>query len=720
MFHLYGALAFSRQNKKGIELDHSRTFQHRLAPMFEPRSVALVGASEKSVWSHLIMRNYRDFAYDGRLFAVNLQGAPAHGLPGFKSCVDIGEQVDLAFIFVPHTVVMAALEDAAAAGIRNVAILTSGFSETGAEGADLQARLLARADELGVALWGPNSLGFNNVSAGIPVSVIPIVKPILPPSIAIVSQSGASAAELNEFAHSQNIGTSFIAATGNEGRITLADMVDYLVDHEPTKAIAVFAESIRDPETFIRAADRARALAKPIVILKIGRSALAGAVAQAHTGSLAGDDKVFDAVCERLGIIRVDNTEDLINVAGLLAVTGPLRAPGLGYMSISGGACTLVADGAEAAGVSLPPNGPETVAALRAVLPAFASTLNPLDVTGIVVREPQLFERIIPVVSAAPDIGLLAIGMTVPTMEGQGIPAALEAIGRAVQAIDKPAIMVSTTNKALNELSREVLSANALPHVINGIDDMLRAVSKAVWWSQQLGQPKLPMHLYRQAETGLQRPVTERATLDYLASAGVPIIPGTIARTADEAEAFASALGESVVLKIASADIAHKTEVGGVKLNVKPEDVAGAAETIFAEVSRHRPDAAIDGVIVSPMRSGGIELLVGITRDPTWGLCLTVAFGGVLVELLTDAVLSPLPVDRTQVVEMLVRLRGAKLLQGYRGAPPADLDAIADAVVKITEAAFALGPGLAALEINPLLVNGPQVEALDALAIWGS
>lgn len=693
---------------------------HRLAKMFEPRSIALVGASEKSVWSHLIMRNYTDFDYDGRLFAVNLTGSSAHGLPGFTSCVAIGEQVDLAFIFVPQTGVIAALEDAAAAGIGNVAILTSGFSELGGEGAALQATLLDRAEALGVTLWGPNSLGFNNVSARIPVSVIPTVKPILPPSIAIVSQSGASAAELNEFAHSQNIGTSFVAATGNEGQVGLSDVIDYLVDHEPTKAIAVFAEAVRDPLTFARAAGRARAKAKPIVMLKIGRSALAGAVAQAHTGSLAGDDKVFDAVCERLGIIRVDTTEDLVNVAGLLAATGPLKAPGLGYISISGGACTLVADGAEAAGISLPPNGPETVAALRKVLPGFASTLNPLDVTGIVIRQPELFESIIPVAAAAPDIGLIAIGMTVPTMEGQGIPAALAAIGRAVATLDKPAIMVSTTNKALNALSREALSSNALPHVINGIDDMLRAVSKAVWWSQQLGRPTLPMLLNESTAPAAERPVTERATLDYLASSGVRVIPGTIAQSAEEAAAFAAVLDEPVVLKIASPDIAHKTEVGGVKLNVSPDEVAASVEMILRDVSRHRPDAIIDGVIVSPMRQGGIELLVGITRDPTWGLVLTVAFGGVLVELLTDAVLAPLPVDRSGVIAMLGRLRGAKLLQGYRGAPAADLDAVADVVVRITEAAIAFGPALEALEINPLLVRGDEVEALDALALWAS
>lgn len=696
----------------------TETHTHRLKGMFEPEGVALIGASEKSVWSHLIMRNYADFGYRGRLYAVNLTGTPAHGLPGFTSCRAIDGAVDLAFIFVPQAGVIPAMEDAAAAGIRNVAILTSGFAEIGEDGAELQARLLQRAEALGVTVWGPNSLGFNNVSARTPVSVIPTVKPILPPSIAIVSQSGATSSELNEFAHSQNIGTSFVAATGNEGQISIADVIDYLVDHEPTKAIAVFAETVRSPATFARAAERARARNKPIVMLKVGRSALASAVAQAHTGSLAGDDKVFDAVCERLGIIRVDSTEDLVTVAGLLAATGPLKAPGLGFISISGGACTLVADGADALGVPMPANPPETVAALREVLPDFAATLNPLDVTGIVIRQPELFEKIIPVAASVPDVGLLAVSMTVPTMEGQGIPAALAAIGRAVATLDKPAIMVSTTNKALNELTRSAISEHGLPHIVNGIDDMLRGVAKAMWWSENIRRPAAPILLDAPPATTGSRPATERALLNHLASSGVPVIPGRVTRSTEEAAAFAAELGEPVALKIASPDIAHKTEVSGVRLNVAPADVADAFAALTADVARHRPDAIIEGVIVSPMRQGGIELLVGITRDPTWGLILTVAMGGVLVELLTDAVLAPLPVDRAQVAGMLGRLRGARLLAGYRGAPAADLDAIADAVVRLTEAAIAFGPSLEALEINPLLVRGASVEALDALAIW--
>lgn len=691
---------------------------HPLSTLFEPRSIALVGASEKSAWSHFILRNYTDFEYAGKVFAVNRNGAAVYGIAGYKNCRSIGAPVDVAFIFVPQSAVIESLEDAAAAGIRHAVILSSGYSETGPTGAAAQRELLASAARLGVRVWGPNSLGFNNLCARTPVSAIPAVLPILPPSIAIVSQSGATAAELHEFAHSQNIGTSFVAATGNEGDVTLSDVLDYLVDHAATKAIAIFAESIRDPQVFAAVAERARAKAKPIVILKIGRSALASAVAKAHTGSLVGDDKVFSAVCERLGIIRVHSTEDLINVAGLLASTGPLRRPGFCFMSISGGACALVADGAEGSGVELPQFDETMQQALAGVLPDFASNLNPLDVTGAAIRDPSLFERILPIVAAAPGIGLVAVSMTIPTTQGQGLPAALEAIGRALRVIDTPVVMAQTCVKALNDVSRQAIEAHRLPFVITGIDPMLRAVGKAVWWSKWLGRPAKPL-LLGQPPIAPRPLFTERAVLDYLAQSGVAVIPGKVARSREEAAEFANSLDEPLVLKISSPDIAHKTEVGGVRLNVARAEVPDVYAAITTQVARARPTAAIDGVIISPMRSGGgVELLVGVSNDATWGPTIAVGFGGVMVEVLADVSVAPLPVDREEVIAMLLRLRGAQLLQNFRGAAAANLVAVADSIVNIGKAAIKLGPSIVSLEVNPLLVCGDRVEALDGLVVW--
>jgi acyl-CoA synthetase (NDP forming) len=702
--------------------DYSRKREHPLTKLFRPRSIVLVGATEKSAWTGFIVQNLRDFAFDGYVCAVNRNGVDVMGVKGYRSCRDIGRDIDVAFIFVPQSAVIEALEDAAAAGIRNAAILTSGYAEIGERGAVLQEQLVDKARELGMNIWGPNSLGYNNVSARAPVSSVPAVLPLLPPSIAIVSQSGATASELNEFAHSQNIGTSFVAATGNEAQLSLADVIDYLVDDADTRAIAVFAESIRNPAVFAAAAERCRKRRKPIVMLKIGRSELAGEVAKAHTGSLAGNDKVFDAVCARLGVIRVHSVEDLIVTAGLLAATGPLPAPGLGFISISGGACTLVADGAEACGTSVPAFPAETTEVLKTLIADFASSMNPLDVTGAAVRDPALLERLIPVAAAAPPIGIVGVNIGIPTVEGAvALPAGLAAIGRAVKTIDKPAVMVLTTVKTLTDVTRRLIAEHELPHVVCGIDPMLRAVGKAAWWSQRLAMPAQPLRLPGAGERAVASVpdlTNERAVLDFLSSHGVPVIPAKIIHS--HAEAQSLGLSGPLALKILSPDIAHKTEVGGVRLNVAAADAVVAYSELLQAVRSQRPGARIDGVIASPMRQGGVELLVGVRNDPMWGPTITIGFGGVLVELLADVAIATLPVDRVEVLDMLSRLRGRKLLQGFRNSAATDLGQLADVIVSIGNAALALGPALDSLEVNPLLVRGNDIEALDGLVIWRS
>jgi acyl-CoA synthetase (NDP forming) len=695
-----------------------KSSEHRLAPLFEPKSIALVGATEKSYWSVLLTNNFNALDYKGKVFAVNRNGNDVFGLKGYRNVAEIGEPVDVAYMMVPQAANLDVISELAAADIRFAVVLSSGYAEMGEEGQRMQDEMAEHARSLGVTLWGPNSLGYVNVGQRIPVSTKPITLPLLPPSVAIITQSGASAVELNDYAHSQNIGCSFLAATGNEAMVRIADLVDYLVDHDDTRAIAIFCESIRDEVGFIKAAEKARAANKPIVILKIGRSELSSAVARAHTGSIVGDDKVFDAVCERLGVVRVYSTEELISTAGLLAAIGPLKAPGLAFVSTSGGACTLVADAAESAGVTLPPFPEETVEALRAVLPGYAATYNPLDFTGAWMGDPELIAKVIPPAAAPPEIGLVAVNVLIPQKEGQGFPPGLPPLGRACAAIDKPSIVATTTSRMLTQYSRDEIARHKLPHVMCGIDTMLRAVGKLAKWSERLKKTRPLPAIAQGTQAAGPKIVGERAVLDHLARAGVPVIPATVARTRAEAEAAAADSKDPLVLKIASPDIEHKTEVGGVRLNVAPGEVGDAFDGVLAAVKAARPDATIDGVIVSPMRKGGVELLVGITRDPVWGPMLSVGLGGVLVEIMADVATAPLPVERDEVKEMLGRLRGKKLLEGYRGAKTAGLDAIADAVAAIGKAALAMGGNLESLEVNPLLVGEDRVEALDALAIW--
>lgn len=695
---------------------------HPLSTLFRPQSVAIVGASEKSTWTSVMLECMRAYGFEGPMYAVNRSGAAVFGMPGFTSCGAIPHRVDAAYISVPIDAVPEAIEDLTRANIRAAVVLTSGYGEAGAEGLRKQQALAEQAAAKGIVMLGPNCLGFANVAHRSAITAIPPRGALRDGGrVSFVCQSGATAAEILEFMQQQGVGVSFFAATGNEAQITVAEIVDYLVVDEATRVIMVFAESIRNSARFAAAARRALAAAKPIVVLKVGASELAASVAKAHTGSLVGDDRVFSAACRQLGMIRVHSLEDLVVTAALLAHTGPLRAGGAGITSISGGACTLISDQAEAAGLSLPAFALETVAALREVLPDYASTLNPLDVTGAAVRDATIFEKTLVILARDPAIAVRLCVLNLPHAEGVSTPtpAMLAAVGRGLRTGDSPGLLSVQTIKPVTDVSRRLMREADIPAVTGGLDHATRALGQAIWWSaRQRHRRETPAPPGRAAKPLGKDASSEREVLEYLSQFGVGVIPSRLARSADEAVAHARQLGGRVALKVASADIAHKTEVGGVRLRIEGDGAAAAYREIDASVRRARPDARIDGVLVSPMRESGIELFVGAARDADWGMVIAVGVGGIWVEALRDTAVRVLPVDRDDVIEMLESLRAVRILRGFRGAPAADLDAIAAAVVRIGDAALALGSSVASLEINPLLVDGARVEALDGLVVW--
>lgn len=630
--------------------------------------------------------------------------------------------MDAAFFMVPVDAIPDAVADAVAAGVKGGVVLTSGYSEIGGEGSRLEAELVERARAGGLHLLGPNSMGFVDVGRRSAMTTLPPIDPVLKGGVAIVSQSGFTASELMRTAHRFNIGLSFVAATGNEAMIGADDIIDYLVAESNTKVIAIYAESIRHPERFARAARAAYSAGKPIVMLKVGRSELTAQVAAAHTGALVGDDNVFDAVCRELGVIRVRTLEDLVITAGLFGLTGRIDNPGIAFLSSSGGCCTVAADAAHDAGISMPPLAEATKTELREILPSYAGTLNPLDLTGGWVNDPEQLGRAIGAVSRDPAIGRVLVGFEVPdTVERKRVYEPMYAsLGAGLAACHPPGIIVSMSMAPATDATRAALADAGIPGYSAGIDPTFRALSGIIAWSKPRPATLAAMPAPAPA-TPLPRARHERDLLDALAAFGVPVVPGKVTLSAQEAVMAAATMdqGAGVVLKVLSADIAHKTEVGGVRLNlIGPDAIAKAWREIDDGVRLRAPQARLEGIIVSPMRRGGIELIVGITRDPQWGSILAVGLGGVLVEVLRDAALARLPVAAPQVEDMLRSLQGARLLEGYRGAPAADIPALAEIIVRIARAALAYGDDLVALEVNPLSVNGAAVEALDALAIW--
>ena len=687
-----------------------------LEGLLRARSIALVGATERSAWSNGAFANFGRLGYEGNIHVVNPNGGHIHGINAATSCRALGQQVDAALLMVPMRAIEEALQDLHEAGIGNAVILTSGFAEMGGDGAGRQMSLAALARDKGIRLLGPNCLGFINFIDRVPIWTINLPTR-LAGNVALVSQSGATASYIAEFAGRQGVGLSYIVSTGNEVDLNVARVVDYLVDDDATRVICLFLETSRDAQTLASAAQRALIAGKPVIALKIGTSDITARSAQAHTGSLVGDDRVFDAACRQLGIIRVQSVDDLVATAGLLSQVRP-RSGGVGVLAISGGICEVAADRAETVGLQLAELSQPTRDALKQLMPDFGTAHNPLDVTGAAILEPSLFSTSIRVLADDPGVDLVACLYDMPGAPLQNYSEqVVNAVGAGFGAINAQSVLLSVTPRPVTDYSRLLAEHHGIAYVAAGVDRGLSAIASAQWWARKRGGHRAP-HAANDATQTDARPSTERQTLDYLASQGVPVIPAGIATDAAQARAIAHEIGGPVVLKIASPDIPHKSDVGGVQLNVSPAHAADAYRQIRVAVAATCPDSRIDGVILSPMRGKGIELLVGIVRDPQWGLVLAVGLGGIWVELLKDTSLRLLPVTPADVLAMLDELRATRLLDGYRGGPRVDRDQVAEVIARIGNSALALGPQLHSLEVNPLLATPGHVEALDGLTLW--
>lgn len=695
----------------------------RLAEFFAPRSIAMVGASESSGWSRFIVAASAAVGYPGPLLPVHPRHETVFGRPAVRSLRDLDEPADLAFILVPTQAVAEVIEDAAAAGVRNAVVLASGYREAGSAGRTLEDDLVATASQHGIMLLGPNTLGFLNTAAKAAPFGLTVPLPLEAGPVGIALQSGALSSALLAFARSHAIGVSTLASLGNEAMITTADVLDYLVADEQTRVICLFLEEIGDVAAFSAAAQRADAAGKPIVALKVGASQAGQQAALAHTGAIAGDDAVADAVLRQLNVIRVDSIESLLTTAALLGYHRWPRGRRMGVLTASGGACDIIADRASAEAIEIPAFAAQTTAAIAAHLPSFATARNPLDVTGYVLanaRTSVLTAIDYALDAALEDPGLdfiLHTGFTVPEARppdaaGKLLDDRFAWLADRVQSAPIPVIPVSLTCTDVSGYARELLGAHGI-NLIGGMDLGAQALGNALRWLDRRGTVR-PLAGPPEAAAGKASAWSEATGRNLLAGAGLPVVPGRLVHSADEAVAAARELGTPVALKINSARITHKSDVGGVLLNLSGDAAVRAGyDQVVAASAAHGGGT---GVLVTAMRDGGFEVLAGVTMDPSFGPVLAVGLGGVFVEVLRDTSLRVLPAGQADVRQMLGELRALPLLQGARGGAAADLDALAGVIAGLGELARSVH-GLQALEVNPLWVRGSQIEALDVLVV---
>ena len=696
----------------------------RLRSLFTPRSVALVGATDNSQWSVFTYTNLRRYSPEVAVHLVHPRRGTVHGQPAHGSVYDIAEPADLAYVMVPTSAVLGVVEEIADAGTKNLVILTAGFAEAGPDGEALAARLEALASDRGLTVLGPNGNGFINVAGGIAPYGLPITPPLVKGPAGIVLQSGGLASAVLSGAQARGVGLSLMVSTGNEAFISATDIMHYLVHDDHTRVIAAFLESVRDPEAFRKVAEIALQMGKPIVVLKVGRSEQGARTALAHTGALAGDDRIIDAAFRQLGVVRVDSLEEMLSTAGYLGYHSDVKGRRIAAVTPSGGACDLLADKAAGEGLELPEFPQETLDELTDFLPPFSNPRNPLDVTGYVVVDPRLSLQALEIVArrVAGLYDMILYSTSLPRTEPKQLKPLvdrLDALSEAIKQIAVPVLLQTSVVSDLPAYAQQLFEERGL-YLLNGIELGMRAIGHGARYHDRRDRyldsgPKQMMGPWLTQPSGKAPPDAPGIWAEYqvralLEAHGIPVAPAQLATGATKAAEIAATYACPLALKIAAAGLLHKSDVGGVRLDVDPNDAVATFEELM------RTTTSAEGVLIGPMRTGGIELLVGVIRDPRWGKILSLGLGGVWVEVFGDVSLRLLPVDQDDVTDMLDELKAAPLLKGARGTRPTDVPHLAEVIVRVAKLAEALP--LETIEINPLRVDGSQIEVLDALVVW--
>ncbi len=695
----------------------------RLLDAFSASSIALVGATERSSWTKMMVGSVEPFGFTGRLHLVNRTGTPVFGRPAVTSLAEIGEPVDIVLLAVPRDAVADAMREAAAVGIRTAVVLAVGFGEEGEAGKAREEALVDLAHELDMVFLGPNCIGFTSIVDGVPAWFGPPPQRMTTGGVAIVSQSGATSVTIADLAGRQQIGISHLVTTGNEACVDLADVVAALVAHDEVRVVCAFVESIRRPQAFLEVAQAALRAGKPLVVLKAGVSDFSAAAAVSHTGALVGDDDVVDAAFRASGVVRVRTFEEMIATAGLLASAGLLPPGGFAMMTNSGGIAEVAADLAAARGLDMPPP-----ARRGDLLGGKVRLDNPLDLTGLVYTEDAILEAAMTAFRDDPGIGFVAYVQTLLPVPERILGGAefLQRTALGLRDMGKPALLASGTVEEVADSTVALAREVGLPAFTGvGMRDLVDAVHHAMWWSDRVRAAAAPTEVGTDpvplaVPSAEHRHGTwsEHQTLELLGAAGVPVVPWSLAADADGAVKAAESFGFPVVVKVASEQIAHKTDIGGVVVGVQDGVGARSAFDAVTAAGAAVPGATVDGAVVAAMRTDGFDLIVGVVRDPQWGLTLAVGWGGTLVEVLDEKVVRLLPVTHADVREMLHELRGNEILDGVRGARAVDRERVVAAIARVAALAYALGDDLEALEVNPLRVSADHVDVLDALCIW--
>ena len=677
------------------------------APILKATSIAIVGASDRAKWPSTIWQNLKDGGYAGKVYPINPRREEVWGVPCFPDFAALPEPVDLGLVIIPAEAVPAAMEDGIKRGLRSAIVYAANIGE----GRDPEIvargrRLRDMCSEAGVTLAGPNCMG------GIAVREKLFVYPNAPicrrppGSIGAVFQSGGTLQFWVQTAQTRGMRFSYAMSSGNELGLDLADYIDFFVDDPETKSIVLFIEGIRRMDAFKEACGRALVAGKPIIAIKTGRTQRSREAAQSHTGAVGGDWAGFEALCERYGITVCPSLDDLTETV-LAFQQGRLpRGPRIGVVTTSGGTVDLLYDYAEDEGAVMPPYAKATLDRIRPHIPPEMTPKNPLD-SGIPAGN-KVMAQICEAVLDDPAVDMLAVAAQISA--GRADIEAGEPIRALLDYSDKPIIGFGRMRYPFSDASIRYQDHVGIPH-LQGLSETLRALNALAAYGAKAGKsvPKLPKAKGKAAD------LEGKAFEKLLAANGVTPPRSAFCKSAAEAARAARRIGFPVALKVVAPKFSHKTEVGGVLLGLSSaKEIEAGVKTLAARIRKADRKAAIDGYLVQEMVSG-VEIIAGCRTDPVYGPVVLVGAGGVLVELMKDVAVRLLPVTARDVRAMISELKAKKLLTGFRGQGPADVDALVRAVVGLGRIFMDHRDHLADLEVNPLIVRakGKGVAAVD-------
>ena len=678
-----------------------------LDAVFRPRSIALVGASETG-WTATIFRNLRAAAATAAIYPLNPKRESVWGERCYPSFAAIPEAVDLALTIVPADAVAPALREGVALGLRAATVYAAGFGEGGDAAGDTRADDLRALATAGLRICGPNCMGTLSLRERLILYPSTRVRDVQPGNVGLAMQSGGLFQYWLQYATARGLGFSYAASVGNELDLDVADYINFLVADEQTTVICAFIEGVRRPQAFVAAAAAALAARKPIVLVKSGRSDRAKAAVQSHTGSLAGDDRVFDAVCERYGIIRCATLDEMIEHA-LVLRTGslPVNAGGVMTVGYSGAARGLFLDAAADAGLTFAQLTPATRTALAPLLDAGAELDMPVDLGATVAVQFQKFAEICAIVAADPNCAVLAVQAQLPVGEEQLDPQWFRALAGGTQTC---IIGYARIGQSVDATGRAFQTAAGLPFV-QGVPETVRVATALIRYAARLrrGTPVPPaQRVHDTIAAGLR-------------AYGIELPREGVAASATEAGAFAERIGFPVAVKLHASAALHKTELDGVRLGLGTRAAVETAAQELLDVAAAQPQLRCDGVLVQAMAEG-LEMIVGARTDPQFGPIILAGVGGVFVEAYDDVALRLLPIDADDARAMLDALRGRALLGALRGRPARDVDALVAAIVGVGTLFLEHVPPIADLEINPLIVRatGRGACAVDVRVVEGA